>query len=114
LPEGIVEVLLARMLVMIGYYLVILTSAMILIVLVIQVFKSISKRARAEPDGRVSEQGPETGETTDESIAAIAAVGATLMSESSAGVSAWSRLEAPQRAAWKVSGRSQRILQIGG
>lgn len=106
--------MLSAILTMIGYYVIILTAAMVLIVVVVQAFKALSaRRQRAEhtePDEVKSEQ---TEETSEELAAAIAAVGFVLSAEKPLGVSAWPHVERSPYSPWKVGSRSRRS-PLGG
>ena len=107
--------MLDAILVMIGYYLVILSSAMILIVAGIQIFKVLSARKQlkeSEMASRVTSARSE--ETGEEVAAAIAAVGVMLMPQERASVSAWLLVERGLYSPWKIASRSRRISLVGG
>jgi hypothetical protein len=97
---------------MIGYYIVILASAMLLIVIGIQVFKVLTaSKRRAEPlETMPSSGGP--SESDEELAAAIAAV-SFLASERTA-VSTWPLVERSPYSPWKTASRSRRISPVRG
>jgi len=100
---------------MIGYYIVILASAMILIVVGIQIFKMLSGRKQ----GFLSDVPDLTRETSQETgqeltAAAIAAVSVFLSSEQRGAASAWSCVERASYSPWKTASRSRRIPAVGG
>jgi hypothetical protein len=101
---------------MIGYYVMILTAAMALIMVVVQVFKVLIARREHNESGQPHEASDEpVGETSEELAAvAIAAVSVMLSAEKSLGVSAWSRTERSVFAPWKIASRSRRIPCGGG
>jgi hypothetical protein len=98
---------------MIGYYIVILASAMLLIVIGIQVFKVLtaSKRQAEPPETMPSSGGP--SESDEELAAAIAAVSVLLTSERTA-VSTWPLVERSPYSPWKTASRSRRISPVRG
>lgn len=108
--------MLDAILTMIAYYVVILTAAMTLIVVIVQVFKALSsRRAREESIAPSEDSGEPVGEASDElAAAAIAAVSLMTGAEKPLGVSAWSRTERNVLSAWKVASRSRRIPYGGG
>jgi len=110
-----VETLLSAIIAMIGYYIVILASAMFLIVIGIQVFKALTARKRrAEPTETIPSSGGPSGETDEEyAAAAIAAVSVFLTSQRTS-LSAWPLVERSPHSPWKTAGRSRRISPAGG
>jgi len=107
--------LLDAILVMIGYYIVILASAMILIVVGVQIFKALSARKQPkEVTEAVLLPGSSSEETGEELAAAVAAVSIMLSSEKRASVSGWSLVERGMYSPWKASSRSRRISAAGG
>jgi len=107
--------LLSAIIAMIGYYIVILASAMFLIVIGIQVFKALTARKRrAEPTETIPSSGGPSGETDEEyAAAAIAAVSVFLTSQRTS-LSAWPLVERSPHSPWKTAGRSRRISPAGG
>jgi hypothetical protein len=101
---------------MIGYYVVILTAAMVLIMVVVQIFKAIiARRERNEPVAPAVDSDVQFKETSEELAAvAIAAVSCIMGAEKPLGVSAWSRIERSVFSPWKVASRSRRIAHGGG
>ena len=100
---------------MIGYYLVILTAAMVLIVIGIQIFKMLT--AKKQPAG-VHETTSASDEASSEvekelAAAAIAAVSVLLASERTT-ASTWPLVERSPYSAWKLASRSRRISPAGG
>ena len=107
--------MLDAILVMIGYYLVILSSAMILIVAGIQIFKVLSARKQLKESEMASRvTGAPSEETGEETAAAIAVIGVMLASQERASVSAWPLVERGPYSAWKIASRSRRISPVGG
>ena len=100
---------------MIGYYIVILTAAMFLIVTGIQIFKVLTaKKRQAKPAEAMHGSGQPLGETADElAAAAIAAVSVLLMSERTS-VSTWPSVERSPYSPWKTASRSRRNSPAGG
>jgi len=112
--DGIVGTLLEAILVMIGYYLVILSSAMLLIVLGVQVFKSLSSRKQGEEDVKMGISREPGQEVSEELGAAVAAVTMMLSSQERASVSGWAFVDRGTSSPWKIASRSRRISQVGG
>lgn len=100
---------------MIGYYLVILASAMFLIVIGIHIFKVLTARKRqAEPSEKIGHTRGPSGEIEGEFIAAaIAAVSLLLTAEPTA-VSVWRFVERSSHSPWKTASRSRRVSPKGG
>ena len=100
---------------MIGYYVIILTAAMVLIMVVVQIFKGfIARREHDEPAGLADDSHPRAAETDEEfAVAAIAAVSCVLGTERQLGVSAWSTIERSVFSPWKIASKS-RIRNGGG
>ncbi|MGA2240055.1 MAG: hypothetical protein ABSG74_12675 [Candidatus Bathyarchaeia archaeon] len=101
---------------MFGYYVIMLTAAMVLIIVVVQIFKAlIARRKYDELAGQARGSDPRGEETVEELVAvAIAAVSFMLSSEKQLGVSAWSRVERRVFSPWKIVSRSRRIQYHGG
>ena len=101
---------------MIGYYVIILTAAMVLIMVVVQIFKAfIARREHDELAGQASDSDPRAEETSEELAAvAIAAVSCMLGSEKPLGASAWSSVERGVFSPWKIASKSRRIPHGGG
>jgi hypothetical protein len=101
---------------MIGYYVMILTAAMVLIMVVVQVFKAfIARRKHEEPAVPADDSHPRAAETDEElAVAAIAAVSCVLGTERQLGVSAWSAIERSVFSPWKIASKSRRIRNGGG
>ena len=101
---------------MIGYYVIILTAAMVLIVAVVQVFKALSARRGHDKRVESSQVSDEAVEDAREEIAAaaIGAVSFMLGTEKPSGVSAWLHSERDVLSPWKVASRSRRIPYGGG
>ena len=112
--DGIVEALLEAILLMIGYYLVVLSSAMLLIVLGVQIFKSLSSRKQAEEDVEMEISREPAQEVSEELGAAVAAVTVMLSSQERASVSAWALVCRDIASPWKIASRSRRISSVGG
>jgi hypothetical protein len=108
--------LLGAILTMIGYYVIVLTAAMVLIMVVVQVFKAlIARREHDEPAGPAEDSGLRAEETGEElAAAAIAAVSCMLGAEKPLGVSVWSSVERSVFSPWKIAGKSRRIPHRGG
>jgi hypothetical protein len=100
---------------MIGYYVVILTAAMLLIVVVVRVFEAISRRKRRNEPTEPSEASNEPVGEADEELAAaaIGAVSLMLGAEKSNGVSAWSQIDRTLISPWKIASKSRRIPHGG-
>lgn len=100
---------------MIGYYMVILTSAMVLIVIGIRLFKMLTARKQqAEVRETTSVSDEPSGEAEKElAAAAIAAVSVLLTSERTT-ASTWPLVERSPYSAWKLASRSRRISPAGG
>jgi uncharacterized membrane protein len=100
---------------MIGYYMVILTSAMVLIVIGIRLFKMLTARKQqAEVRETTSVSDEESREVeTELAAAAIAAVSALLASERTT-ASAWSFVGRSPYSVWKLANRSRRVSPAGG
>jgi hypothetical protein len=99
---------------MIAYYLVILSSAMLLIVLGVQVFKSLSSRKQGEEDVEMGISREPGQEVSEELGAAVAAVTVMLSSQERASVSGWAFVDRGTSSPWKIASRSRRISQVGG
>jgi hypothetical protein len=100
---------------MIGYYIVILTAAMILIVIGIQVFKMLSGRKQREPfEPSVSSAGVSEQTSEELAAAAIAAVAALVGSDERGSASAWTLVETDAPSPWKIASRSRRVSLAGG
>jgi hypothetical protein len=101
---------------MIGYYVIILTAAMVLIIVVVQIFKAIiSRRGQAQPTAPANGSVSRADETSDElAVAVIAAVAYVLSTERQLGVSTWSRIERSAISPWKIASKSRRIPHRGG
>jgi hypothetical protein len=108
--------LLGAILTMIGYYVIILSAAMVLIMVVVQIFKAfIARRKHVESVAPADGSGSRAEETDEElAVAAIAAVSCILGTDRRLGVSAWSDIERSVFSPWKVASRSRRIPQGGG
>lgn len=107
--------MLDAILTMIGYYVVILASAMILIVVGIQIFKMLSGRKQGEPSDTPAYAGEASEETSQElAAAAIAAVSVFVSSEERGVFSAWSPVERAPHSPWKIASKSRRISVVGG
>jgi len=110
-----VETLLNAILMMIGYYIVILTAAMILIVVGIQIFKALSAGKQLKEAVKTKLiSSPPSEEIGEELAAAVAAVSIVLSSEKQVSVSGWSLVERGMYSPWKVSSRARRISAVGG
>ena len=106
--------MLDAILTMIGYYIVILAAAMIVIVIGIQVFKMLSGRRQGElhePTGPSAGMPDRSEELT---AAAIATVTAFAGSGQRGSVSAWVLFDTDARSSWKIASRSRRISFKGG
>jgi hypothetical protein len=100
---------------MIGYYVIILTAAMFLIVVVVRVFEAFSARGRRTKPTELPEVSNEpVGETSEELAAAIATVSLMLGADRRLGVSAWSRIESTLISPWKIASKSRRVPHGGG
>jgi hypothetical protein len=113
---GIVETVLGAILEMIGFYVIILTGAMVLIVVVVQVFKALSARREAKTPAMPSPV-PSTllgEEASDELAAMTAAISLVVFGGKPLGVSEWSRVERGAYSLWKLASRSRRIPSGGG
>jgi hypothetical protein len=101
---------------MIGYYVIILTAAMVLIMVVVQIFKAfIARRKHDEPAAPANDSGSRAEETGEElAVAAIAAVCCILSTDRLLGVSAWSAIERSVFSPWKIASKSGRIPYGGG
>jgi len=108
--------LLGSILTLIGYYVIILTAAMVLIMVVVQIFKAfIARREHDEPAVPADDSHPRAEETGEEfAVAAIAAVSCVLGTERQLGVSAWSTIERSVFSPWKIASKSRRIPHGGG
>ena len=108
--------MLDAILTMIGYYVIILTAAMVLIMVVVQIFKAvIARREHNKPAGPAGDLDVRVEETSEELAAvAIAAVSYIIGAEKPLGVSAWSRIERSVFSPWKIASRSRRIALGGG
>jgi hypothetical protein len=108
--------LLGAILTMIGYYMIILTAAMVLIMVVVQIFKAfIARREHDEMAVPADDSHPRAAETDEElAVAAIAAVSCVLGTERQLGVSAWSAIERSASSPWKSASKSRRIPHGGG
>lgn len=108
--------MLGAILTMIGYYVIILTAAMVLIMVVVQVFKAlIARREHDEPAGPADDSDLRAEETGEElAAAAIAAVSCMLGAEKPLGVSVWSSIERSVFSPWKIASKSRRIPHRGG
>ena len=107
--------MLGAILTMIGYYVIILTAAMVLIMVVVQVFKAlIARREHDEPAGPADDSALRAEETGEELAAAIAAVSCMLGAEKPLGVSVWSSVERSVFSPWKIASKSRRIPHRGG
>jgi flagellar biosynthesis/type III secretory pathway M-ring protein FliF/YscJ len=108
--------LLGAILTMIGYYVIILTAAMILIMVVVQIFKAFIARRKHDESAAVADGSAVRAEETGEefAVAAIAAVSCVLGTERQFGVSAWSAIERSVFSPWKIASRSRRIRNGGG
>jgi len=108
--------LLGSILTMIGYYVITLTAAMVLIMVVVQVFKAfIARRKHDEPAVPADDSHPRAAETDEElAVAAIAAVSCVLGTETQLGISTWSAIERSVLSPWKIASKSRRIRNGGG
>jgi hypothetical protein len=108
--------LLGAILTMIGYYVIILTAAMVLIMVVVQIFKAfIARREHNPPAAPADDSGSRVDETGEDfAVAAIAAVSCMLGTERQLGVSAWSAIERSVFSPWKIASKSRRIRNGGG
>jgi hypothetical protein len=108
--------LLGAILTMIGYYVIILTAAMVLIMVVVQIFKAfIARREHDEPAVSADDSHPLAAEIDEElAVAAVAAVSCILGADRRLGVSAWSDIERSVFSPWKIASRSRRIRNGGG
>jgi hypothetical protein len=104
--------LLEAILTMIGYYVIILTAAMVLIMVVVQIFKAlIARREHNKPLGLAGDSDVRVEETSEELAAvAVATVSCILGAEKPLGVSAWSRIERSVFSPWKIASRSPRVV----
>jgi hypothetical protein len=107
--------MLSDIIVMIGYYIVILASAMLLIVIGIRIFKMLTGRKQ---QAQVHETQSASNEASDEVekelvAAAIGAVSVLLTSERIT-ASTWPIVERSPHSAWKVASRSRRFSPAGG
>lgn len=99
---------------MIGYYIVILAAAMLLIVIGIQIFKGLTARKQQAGLPETSPSGELSGESEEELAAAtIAAVSVLLISEPTT-VSTWPLVERSPYSPWKTASRSRRTSPTGG
>ena len=99
---------------MIGYYIVILVSAMVLIVIGIRIFKMLTARKQQEVHETTSVSDEASSEVEKElAAAAIAAVSVLLASERTT-ASTWPLVERSPYSAWKLASRSRRISPAGG
>ncbi len=112
--DGIVEALLEAILLMIGYYLVVLSSAMLLIILGVQVFKGLSSRKQGGEHAETKVWREPVQEVSEEFGAAVAAVTVMLSSQERASVSAWALVCRDIASPWKIASRSRRISSVGG
>ncbi len=114
--DRIVETVLGAISTMIGYYVIMLTAAMVLIIVVVQIFKAlIARREHDELAGQAGGSESRAEETVEEVAAvATAAVSFMLSSEKPLGVSAWSRVERRAFSPWKIVSKSRRIQYHGG
>jgi hypothetical protein len=108
--------LLGAILTMIGYYVIILTATMVLIMIVVQVFKAfIARREHSPPPAPADDSGSRVEEAGEDfAVAAIAAVSCMLGTERQLGVSAWSGIERSVFSPWKIASKSRRIPHRGG
>jgi len=107
--------LLDAILTMIGYYVLILTATMLLIVVVVRVFEAFSAREGRKEATEPSEASNEPSGTTGEELAAaIGAVSLMLGAENSDKASAWSQISRPLISPWKIASKSRRIPHGGG
>ena len=107
--------MLDAILTMIGYYVVILTAAMLVIVVVVRVFEALAARERRNQSTESSEVSNEpVGETSEELAAAIGAVSLMMGAEKSERVSAWPQIHSTLVSPWKIASRSRRIPRGGG
>lgn len=106
--------MLEAILVMIGYYLAILTSAMLVIVLGVQVFKVLSSRKQGGERSETEVMREPAQEVGEELGAAIVAVTMMLNSQEQASVSGWALVSRDISSPWKIATRSRRISSVGG
>jgi hypothetical protein len=108
--------LLEAILTMIGYYVIVLSAAMVLIMVVVQVFKAVIARREHNEPARLAGDSDVQVEETSEEVAAvvIAAVSCIPSVEKPLGVSEWSRIERSVFSPWKIASRSRRIVGGGG
>jgi hypothetical protein len=101
---------------MIGYYVIILTAVMVLLMVAVQIFKAlIARREHDELAGQASGSDPRAEETGEELAAvAVAAVSCMLGSEKPLGISGWSSIERSGFSSWKIASKSRRITHRGG
>ena len=116
LSDRIVETLLSAILTMIGYYVIILTAVMVLLMVVVQIFKAlIARREHHGLAGQASGSDLRAEETGEELVAAaIAAVSCMLGSEKPSGIPGWSSIERSGFSSWKIASKSRRIPHRGG
>ena len=100
---------------MIGYYLVILTAAMVLIVIGIQIFKMLTARKQSAGAHETTSASCEASSEVEKELAAaaIAAVSVLLTSEQTT-ASTWPLVERSPYSAWKLASKSRRISPAGG
>lgn len=99
---------------MIGFYIVILSSAMFLIVIGIQIFKTLTARKRQiESHETQAHADAPSREAEEVAAAAITAVSILLTSERTT-ASAWPLVERSPYSPWKSGSRSRRISPAGG
>jgi len=110
--EETVETLLGSIAVMIGYYIVVLSAAMFLIVAGIQIFKIVTGRKQRQERLKTL---PYSVKASEEELAAaaIAAVSVLLTSERTS-VSSWLLMQRSPHSPWKIAGKSRRASRIGG
>ncbi len=107
--------MLNAILLMIGYYVVILTVAMILIVAGILIFKALSQRQRSREAEPALPQPSRISEDADEELAAaIAAVSVVAVPHAQASVSGWMFVERRESSPWVLASRSRRVSPVGG
>ena len=100
---------------MIGYYMVILTSAMGLIVIGIRLFKMLTARKQqAEVRETTSVSDEPSGEAEKELAAAAIAAASVLLTSERTTASTWPLVERSPYSAWKLASRSRRISPAGG
>jgi hypothetical protein len=100
---------------MIGYYVMILTAAMVLIMVVVQIFKAmIARREHNEPVGPAGDLDVRVEETSEELAAVAIAAVSCIGGKKPLGVSAWSHIERSVFSPWKIASRSRRIVWGGG